>query len=154
MCQVCPEAANVLLKTWRCSCVGACFDDEPKGQEESRLKKHSWQFNSKRQQEKDPKNTCLFEFSQMNYSTHVPVMEKPPTNYRLPSAPDESPCPPTLVEPDELDRHSTTSADDVRVHLMAGAAAGIMEHCVMYPVDSVKVRFYRSLFCFPYIWPS
>jgi len=76
----------------------------------------------------------------MNYSTHVPVMEKPPTNYRLPSAPDESPCPPTLVEPDELDRHSTTSADDVRVHLMAGAAAGIMEHCVMYPVDSVKTR--------------
>ena len=24
-------------------------------------------------------------------------------------------------------------------HLMAGAVAGIMEHCVMYPVDSVKV---------------
>lgn len=25
------------------------------------------------------------------------------------------------------------------VFIMAGAAAGIMEHCVMYPVDSVKV---------------
>lgn len=25
------------------------------------------------------------------------------------------------------------------VFIMAGAAAGIMEHCIMYPVDSVKV---------------
>ena len=25
------------------------------------------------------------------------------------------------------------------MYLMAGAAAGIMEHCVMYPIDSVKV---------------
>ena len=24
-------------------------------------------------------------------------------------------------------------------HMMAGALAGIMEHCVMYPIDSVKV---------------
>lgn len=26
------------------------------------------------------------------------------------------------------------------VHLCAGAAAGVMEHCAMYPVDCVKVR--------------
>lgn len=26
------------------------------------------------------------------------------------------------------------------VHLAAGALAGVMEHCVMYPVDCVKVR--------------
>ncbi len=25
-------------------------------------------------------------------------------------------------------------------HLLAGAAAGVMEHCSMYPVDCVKVR--------------
>lgn len=25
------------------------------------------------------------------------------------------------------------------VHLLAGAAAGIMEHSVMFPIDSVKV---------------
>jgi solute carrier family 25 iron transporter 28/37 len=25
------------------------------------------------------------------------------------------------------------------VHMVAGGAAGIMEHCVMYPVDIVKV---------------
>lgn len=27
----------------------------------------------------------------------------------------------------------------VGVHMTAGAFAGIMEHCVMYPLDSVKV---------------
>jgi solute carrier family 25 iron transporter 28/37 len=26
------------------------------------------------------------------------------------------------------------------VHLLAGAGAGMMEHCIMYPIDSVKVR--------------
>lgn len=30
--------------------------------------------------------------------------------------------------------------EKVTVHLMAGAAAGVMEHCVMYPVDVVKVK--------------
>lgn len=29
---------------------------------------------------------------------------------------------------------------NVRTHMVAGAAAGVMEHCVMYPLDSVKVR--------------
>lgn len=29
---------------------------------------------------------------------------------------------------------------NVGVHLVAGGFAGIMEHCVMYPVDFVKVR--------------
>lgn len=28
----------------------------------------------------------------------------------------------------------------MRVHMLAGAAAGVMEHCVMYPLDSVKTR--------------
>ncbi|XP_002167044.1 mitoferrin-1 [Hydra vulgaris] len=30
--------------------------------------------------------------------------------------------------------------NQVSMYLMAGAAAGIMEHCVMYPIDSVKTR--------------
>lgn len=30
--------------------------------------------------------------------------------------------------------------EKVTVHLAAGALAGVMEHCVMYPVDVVKVR--------------
>jgi len=76
----------------------------------------------------------------MNCSTPLPVMEKATTNFRLPSPPDEpGPPPPTLVD-EGIDRNNTTSMNDVRVHLMAGAAAGIMEHCVMYPVDSVKTR--------------
>ena len=38
---------------------------------------------------------------------------------------------------------STASATDqnTSVYIMAGAAAGIMEHCLMYPVDSIKVIF-------------
>ena len=26
-------------------------------------------------------------------------------------------------------------------HMIAGATAGITEHCIMYPVDCIKVRF-------------
>lgn len=26
-------------------------------------------------------------------------------------------------------------------HMVAGAAAGVMEHCVMYPIDCVKVTY-------------
>ncbi|GAA6088957.1 mitoferrin-1 isoform X1 [Tachysurus ichikawai] len=29
-------------------------------------------------------------------------------------------------------------------HMTAGAVAGVLEHTVMYPVDSVKVAFYAS----------
>ncbi|XP_026679666.1 mitoferrin-1 isoform X5 [Diaphorina citri] len=29
---------------------------------------------------------------------------------------------------------------NVQTHMVAGAAAGVMEHCVMYPLDSVKTR--------------
>lgn len=36
----------------------------------------------------------------------------------------------------------------VRVTMMAGALAGVMEHCVMYPVDCVKTRM-QSLACEP-----
>lgn len=33
-------------------------------------------------------------------------------------------------------------------HMIAGAAAGIMEHCIIYPVDVVKVCGYLSFFLF------
>lgn len=29
--------------------------------------------------------------------------------------------------------------NNVTAHMVAGAASGILEHCVMYPIDSVKV---------------
>ena len=38
-------------------------------------------------------------------------------------------------EYESLPKHSSPS-----VHLLAGAMAGISEHCIMYPFDSIKVR--------------
>lgn len=40
----------------------------------------------------------------------------------------------------EDEYESLPESTTFRTHLMAGAAAGILEHAVMYPVDSVKVR--------------
>lgn len=37
------------------------------------------------------------------------------------------------------DDYETLPTDNVGTHMIAGAIAGIMEHCVMYPLDSVKV---------------
>ena len=42
-------------------------------------------------------------------------------------------------EMEEIDYESLPT-DRLSTHLMAGAAAGMMEHCSMYPVDCVKVR--------------
>ena len=39
----------------------------------------------------------------------------------------------------EVDYESLPT-DRISAHLIAGGAAGIMEHCVMYPVDCVKVN--------------
>ncbi|XP_043797498.1 mitoferrin-1-like [Apis laboriosa] len=36
--------------------------------------------------------------------------------------------------------YETLPTSSVAVHMTAGAFAGIMEHCVMYPLDSVKTR--------------
>lgn len=35
--------------------------------------------------------------------------------------------------------YETLPTSNVVTHMTAGAFAGIMEHCVMYPLDSVKV---------------
>ena len=42
-------------------------------------------------------------------------------------------------EMDEVDYESLPT-DKLSAHLLAGGAAGMMEHCAMYPVDCVKVR--------------
>lgn len=39
-----------------------------------------------------------------------------------------------------FDDYETLPTNDVILHMNAGAIAGIMEHCVMYPLDSVKTR--------------
>ena len=36
--------------------------------------------------------------------------------------------------------YESLPTEKVSVHIMAGAIAGVMEHCIMYPVDSVKVK--------------
>lgn len=41
------------------------------------------------------------------------------------------------MNPDEYEQLPTTS---VTTNMTAGAIAGVMEHCVMYPLDSVKTR--------------
>lgn len=38
----------------------------------------------------------------------------------------------------------------VMTHMTAGAVAGILEHTVMYPVDSVKVTYAEALGCEPH----
>lgn len=39
-----------------------------------------------------------------------------------------------------VDDYETLPTDSIGTHMTAGAIAGIMEHCVMYPLDSVKTR--------------
>ena len=39
----------------------------------------------------------------------------------------------------EEPEYESLPTENVGVHLLAGGFAGIMEHCVMYPVDFVKV---------------
>ncbi|XP_018495182.1 mitoferrin-1 [Galendromus occidentalis] len=38
------------------------------------------------------------------------------------------------------DEYESLPSASTGVHMMAGAVAGIMEHCLMYPLDSVKTR--------------
>lgn len=37
------------------------------------------------------------------------------------------------------DYESLPETSKFTTHMLAGAAAGIMEHCIMYPVDCIKV---------------
>ena len=43
------------------------------------------------------------------------------------------------VNMEEVDYESLPT-DKLLPHLIAGGAAGVLEHCTMYPVDCVKVR--------------
>jgi len=47
---------------------------------------------------------------------------------------------------DADDYESLPQTSSTSTHMLAGAAAGIMEHCVMYPVDCVKVGIYPGLY--------
>ena len=45
------------------------------------------------------------------------------------------------MDVDSIDYESLPDDSTLATHLVAGAAAGIMEHSVMYPFDCVKVSF-------------
>lgn len=45
----------------------------------------------------------------------------------------------SFVEEEEYDYESLGSNTTMTQNAFAGALAGIAEHCVMYPVDSIKV---------------
>lgn len=55
-----------------------------------------------------------------------------PLKYR--ASPETS----TPVEP-EIDYEGLPQGVATSTHMLAGAVAGIMEHCLMYPIDCVKV---------------
>ncbi|KAJ1525289.1 hypothetical protein ONE63_010112 [Megalurothrips usitatus] len=40
----------------------------------------------------------------------------------------------------DFDEYESLPTANVPTHMMAGAIAGVMEHCIMYPLDSVKTR--------------
>lgn len=40
----------------------------------------------------------------------------------------------------DFDDYETLPSSSTAIHMVAGSFAGIMEHCLMYPVDSVKTR--------------
>lgn len=44
----------------------------------------------------------------------------------------------TSVEP-EIDYEGLPQGVSTSTHMLAGSVAGIMEHCLMYPIDCVKV---------------
>lgn len=49
--------------------------------------------------------------------------------------------PPVRQDPESGPEYEALPAGaTVTTHMVAGAVAGILEHCVMYPVDCVKVR--------------
>lgn len=49
-----------------------------------------------------------------------------------------TPEPSASVEP-EMDYEGLPQGASTSTHMLAGAVAGIMEHCLMYPIDCVKV---------------
>lgn len=44
-----------------------------------------------------------------------------------------------LLSSMEDNDYENLPTERVTIHLVAGGMAGVMEHCVMYPVDCVKV---------------
>lgn len=43
----------------------------------------------------------------------------------------------------DFDDYESLPSGSIGVHMIAGALAGVMEHCVMFPIDSVKVSTHK-----------
>ena len=54
---------------------------------------------------------------------------------------DSASCHSAELLPNEMEEvdYESLPTERLSAHLVAGAAAGMMEHCAMYPVDCVKV---------------
>ena len=55
------------------------------------------------------------------------------------------------------DYEAMPETSTIGTHMMAGAAAGVMEHSIMYPIDSIKVRIIMAMTvlticCTYYFW--
>jgi len=73
------------------------------------------------------------------------MLIQPPASLQIPTMhPTTSPNPTNSGDEETiLQAKSTTpisTNEQTAIYLAAGAAAGIMEHCVMFPIDSVKTR--------------
>lgn len=47
---------------------------------------------------------------------------------------------PEVIENTEPDYEGLPQGASTSTHMLAGAVAGIMEHCLMFPIDCVKVK--------------
>lgn len=45
-----------------------------------------------------------------------------------------------------FDDYEQLPTPSIATNMIAGAAAGVLEHCVMYPMDSIKVIFQEMNF--------
>ncbi|XP_057307584.1 mitoferrin-1-like [Hydractinia symbiolongicarpus] len=72
------------------------------------------------------------------YEDHIKINinQQPLTGASVVSSVDQS----AIEKLTETAKMLDESSKQAHIYIMAGAAAGIMEHCVMYPVDSVKTR--------------
>lgn len=48
-----------------------------------------------------------------------------------------------------FDDYENLPTPSAATNMMAGAAAGVLEHCVMYPMDSIKVDIFALFTNFP-----
>jgi hypothetical protein len=51
------------------------------------------------------------------------------------------------------DYESLPQSSGMATHMLAGAAAGVLEHCTMYPIDCIKVPYVAPAWSDEYLRP-